>query len=62
MSDNDRSEKRLVPKKAFPAEVLALRDQGIPLPTWYCGPLYEGDAELEADALRQLEQVRRDAR
>lgn len=54
--------KHLDPDKAFPPEVIDLRDQrGIPLPTWYSGPLYtrNGDgidaarelrAEAEADA------------
>lgn len=32
------------PEDAFPAEVLKLRrDRGVPLPTWYAGPLYPRD-------------------
>lgn len=33
----------LSPDKAFPAEVLALQKRGVPLPTWFAGPVYLGN-------------------
>jgi hypothetical protein len=33
---------RLDPERAFPQEVIELRDQcGVPLPNWYSGPLFD---------------------
>jgi len=52
-------DKNLDPKRAFPAEVLALAEQGVPLPTWYAGPLYTGNGS--ADALKELEAERKRA-
>jgi hypothetical protein len=31
------------PERAFPDEILDLRDEGVPLPAWYSGPLYQGN-------------------
>lgn len=44
------------PSKAFPAEILALEKRGVPLPTWYAGPLYTGNGTSEAMA--ELNRVR----
>lgn len=42
-------DKRLDPNKAFPDEVLKLhREQGVPLPAFFAGPLYTGNGPLEA--------------
>lgn len=46
----------LDPSKAFPAEVLELAEQGIPLPTWYSGPLYTGNGT--GAAVRRLQEER----
>lgn len=35
--------KRIDPDRAFPDEVKVLREQGVPFPTWYAGPLYTGN-------------------
>lgn len=37
--------KRLNPYFAFPEEVVQLHEQGVPWPTWYCGPLLTGDVD-----------------
>lgn len=49
---------RLRPAQAFPQEVLELQQQGVPLPDWYCGPLYTGSREDEREAMEQLQRVR----
>ena len=36
------------PDKAFPPEVLELATAGVPLPTWFAGPLYTGNGSAEA--------------
>lgn len=38
------------PQKVFPEEVLDLEKQGIPLPTWFAGPLYSGNGSTRAVA------------
>jgi len=38
------------PKKTFPTEVLELREEGVPLPTWFSGPLYTGNGSSDAVA------------
>jgi hypothetical protein len=48
--------KRLDPNKAFPDEVLALRNHGVPLPAFFAGPLYTGNGT--AEALEQLQRTR----
>lgn len=55
----DHNGKQLDPDKAFPAEVLALREQGVPLPSWYAGPLYTGNGAIEA--AKKLEAARSQA-
>lgn len=54
-------DKRLDPNKAFPEEVLTLhREEGIPLPAFFAGPLYTGNGTSEA--LKVLEKHRAAAR
>lgn len=54
-------DKRLDPNKAFPDEVLTLhREEGIPLPAFFAGPLYTGNGTSEA--LKVLEEHRAAAR
>jgi hypothetical protein len=37
------------PVRVFPPEVIELREkQGVPLPTWFSGPLYTGNGGDEA--------------
>lgn len=46
---------RIDPEKAFPDELLELRDKGVPLPVWYSGPYYDGNGAVEAQ--RQLDRL-----
>ena len=39
---------KLDPDSAFPPEVIELKRRGVPLPTWFAGPLYTGNGPLEA--------------
>lgn len=49
--------KHLDPKKAFPDEVLALqKERGVPLPSWFAGPLYSGNGT--ESAIKELQQAR----
>jgi hypothetical protein len=50
---------KLDPESAFPAEVHALSAQGVPLPTWFAGPIYTGNGPVEA--LKQLHDERQRA-
>lgn len=46
-------------RQAFPEEVVRLHDeQGVPWPTWYCGPLYTATPADEAHAMTLLLAVR----
>jgi hypothetical protein len=38
------------PQKTFPDEVLELREGGVPLPTWFSGPVYTGNGSSAAVA------------
>lgn len=52
---------RIDPEKAFPNELLELRDKGVPLPDWYSGPYYDGNGPGKAqEALRRLVQSAND--
>jgi hypothetical protein len=51
----------LDPERAFPAEVLALRDAGVPLPTWYAGPLDTTTRDDVDRAMILLAEVRKAA-
>lgn len=54
--------KHLDPDKAFAPEVIALRnDRGIPLPTWYSGPLYTRNGDGPDVAIELREQAVKDA-
>lgn len=47
------------PEKAFPDEILDLRDEGVPLPAWYSGPLYQGNgSEAAREKLAKLAELR----
>lgn len=47
------------PEKAFPDEILDLRDEGVPLPAWYSGPLYQGNgSEAAQNQLARLAELR----
>lgn len=48
------------PNKIFPDEVLALQEEGVPLPAFFSGPLYTGNGTVEA--LKVLEEERAAAR
>lgn len=50
--------KPVQPHKVFPAEVLELQKQGVPLPDWFVGPLYNGNGSSEAVAQLQTERAR----
>jgi hypothetical protein len=57
---------RVNPRKALPAEVVSLRHEGVPYPSWYVGPLYTGNGGAAAGAaldeqLKGLEDQRGDA-
>lgn len=49
---------RFDPDRAFPREVLELRDAGVPLPTWYAGPLDRTTREDVRRAMVLLAAVR----
>ena len=52
---------KINPENRFPEEVIELKRQGVPLPTWYAGPLYDPSAYSVREALGRIVEARRSA-